>query len=302
MTSKLFTPTKEESTQFKSPSPLLSVWGWEIRRVFENPLNWAFTLASFLFFLAMMWFKHAWNMGTDTGSQFTLYGTSAIGLLYEFTVVLMFVFAFMLPFVVTEGIARDYKKRMHEVIMATSLSTPAYVWGRFLAVLSIAFGQALLMLLAGLVMGSILHLRNDAYPQPLLSNLIIVWALIVIPPMILITGIGFSLGTFWPRRTRLIMLGILIAWILLFTLGSILRLNPTGSSIVVSIIPQLMQKANASLASLPLDQRAAWVQQLQANLPDVGGWIIPQYGLAAAGILLVGITTAGFRRFRNELN
>ena len=94
----------------------------------------------------------------------------------------MLVFAFMLPFVVTEGVARDYKKRVHEMLMATPLPTSAYVWGRFLAVLTIVLGQAILMLLAALLMGSILHLRNAEYPQPTLTNLVTVWELIVIPP------------------------------------------------------------------------------------------------------------------------
>ena len=41
----------------------------------------------------------------------------------------MFVFALMLPFVVTEGVAADYKRRVHELLMATPLPGWAYVWG-----------------------------------------------------------------------------------------------------------------------------------------------------------------------------
>ena len=302
MKSKPMVQEKAESASGNRPNPVFSVWGWEIRRVFAKPLNWGLGLASLLFFMAMMWFKHAWLLGTDTGISFTLYGTSAVGLLYEFTVVLMLVFAFMLPFVVTEGVAGDYKKRFHEVLMTTSIPTPAYIWGRFLAVLSIVLGQAFLMLPAALIIGSILHQRNAAYPQPAVNNLLAVWGLIVIPATILIAGVGFSLGTLWPRRTRMIMLGILIAWVLFYTVGSVLRINPAGTGIVGSLIPLLIRSANTSLASIPTDQQAAWIQKIQATLPDFQSWALSQSGLAFAGILCVVAATAGFRRFRNELD
>jgi hypothetical protein len=126
--------------------------------------------------------------------------------------------------------------------------------------------------------------------------------LIVIPATILITGIGFSLGTLWPRRTRLIMLGILIGWILFFTVGDVLRINPTGTGILGTIVPQLIRTANTNLASIPADQRAEWVQQLQATLPDLRAWVLPQAGLAIASFLLVAVSAGRFKRFRNELD
>jgi hypothetical protein len=179
----------------------------------------------------------------------------------------------------------------------------ADVWGRFLAVLTLALGQAVLMLLAALAMGSILHLRNAIYPQPALSNLVTVWGLVVIPPTILISGLGFSLGTLWPRRSRMIELGILIGWILFYTVGDVVKIiNPTGVSIVGGLIPQIIQSANSNLASLPADQKAAWVQQIQAHLPDLRAWLLPQYSLAFAGILCVLAAAAGFRRFCKELD
>lgn len=301
MKSKTLISTRDNSSLGNRPLPLLSVWGWEIRRVFAKRLNWGFGLASFLFFLAMMWFKHAWEMGTETSFSFILYGTSAMGMLYEFTVVLMLVFAFILPFVVTEGVAGDYKKRTHEVLMATPLSTSAYVWGRFLAVLTIGLGQAVLMLLAAFLMGLFLHMRNAVYPQPILGNLVNAWGLIVIPPTILIGGVGFGLGTLWPRRTRMIMLGIVVAWVLFYTIGETLRINPTSINIMYNLIPQFIQTVETNIATIPASQRIAWVGQMQAILPDLGAWVLPQYSLASVGVLLVLVAAIGFRRFRNEL-
>jgi len=218
-------------------------------------------------------------------------------------VVLMLVFAFMLPFVVTEGVAGDYRQRIHEVLMATSLPTPAYVWGRFLAALTLALGQAVLMLIAAWMMGTVLHLRNDLYPQPTWPNLITTWGLIVIPAAILIAGLGFSLGTLWPRRTRLIILGLLIAWLLFFTVGDYLNVNPTGIHILGAHIPHLVQAVNAQLASIPVDQQAAWLGQLQSVPPDVTDyWWLTQYAEAAVGVVCVVFAAAGFRRYRKELD
>jgi ABC-type transport system involved in multi-copper enzyme maturation permease subunit len=303
MNTKLSGQTGSKSFTTNQDHLLWQVWIWEIRRVFANPLNWLFGAGTFLFFMGMMWFKHAWSLGVEKGLPLlTLYGTSAVGLLYEFTVVLMFTFAIILPFVVTDGVARDYKKRMHEILMTTPITGTAYVWGRFLAVLSLALGQALLMLFASWIMGSILHLRNGVYPQPGWSNLLMVWVLIVLPPTILISGLGFGLGTLWPRRTRAIMVGILIAWILLFTVSNVIGINPTGASVVGNLIPQLVQNAQSAWATIPTDQRGAFVQQIQAKLPDLSSWFLPQYSLAAVGLLFAAAAAAGFRRFRNELD
>ncbi len=302
MKTKPFILSRADDLSANPPSPLFSVWGWELKRIFTKPLNWGFALGSFLFFGAMMWFKHAWTLGTESGTRFTLYGTSAFGLFYEFTVVLMLVFAFILPFVVTEGASRDYRQRIHEVLMATPLPGQAYVWGRFLATLTLAIGQAVLMVVAAWLMGTILHLRNGFYPQPTWPNLITAWGLVVIPATILIAGLGFSLGTLWPQRTRLIMLGLLIAWLLFFTVGDILSVNPTGVSILGTQISRLVQAANAQLASIPADQQAAWLERLQVASPDVSGWWLTQYAQAALGIICVVVAAAGFRRYRKEVD
>ena len=79
MKSKTFVLTEHGNNSGYRTFPLLSVWGWEIRRVFAKPLNWGYGLASFLLFMGMMWFKHAWELGAETGLPFTLYGTSALG-------------------------------------------------------------------------------------------------------------------------------------------------------------------------------------------------------------------------------
>ncbi len=288
--------------QPQPPNPLLSVWGWELRRVAANPLSWALALAAFLFFAGMVWFKHAWRLGTEEGFPFVIYGTTRAGMLFEFVNVLMFVFAFILPFVVTEGVARDLRLRTHEVLMTTPLPNWAYVGGRFLAVLSLSLGLASLLLIAYLGMGALLHAASAPYPMPGLKDSLAVWAVVVLPPTLLIAGVGFSLGTLWPHRARVIMLGLVMTWILLFVLGGVLRFNPTSNVMLVGFVPQLVQRVQAGLPTVPPDRQAAWIQQLQAELPDLTGWVLPHYGLACLGVLSVLGAAAGFRRFRAELD
>ena len=46
-------------------------------------------------------------------------------------------------------------------------------------------------------------------------------------------------------------------------------INPTGSRHCGQPDPAHHSAANASLASIPTDQQAAWIQHIQATLPDL---------------------------------
>jgi ABC-type transport system involved in multi-copper enzyme maturation permease subunit len=293
--------TSNETSPGAAPNPLLSVWAWELRRVAARPLSWILALAAFLFFMGMVQFKHAWSLGTESGVPFLIYGTSAVGVLYEFVNVLMFVFALMLPFLVTEGVAADHRRRIHEVLMTTSLPSWAYIWGRFLAVLTEGLGLAGLLLSAYLLMGLLLHQRNAIYPLPAFTDVLSVWLVLVVPALIIIAGLGFTLGTLWPRHSRVMMLALLILWMLLFTVGGILGVNPTGNMMVIRLAPDLIQRVQAQLSAVPADQRTQIVLQAEAHLPDLSSVILPQYGLAAVGAALVAVAAGAFRRFRQVL-
>jgi ABC-type transport system involved in multi-copper enzyme maturation permease subunit len=277
------------------------VWGWELRRVAARRLSWVLALAAFLFFAGMIQFKHAWSLGTEQGFAFAVYGTSAVGVLYEFVNVLMFVFALMLPFVVTEGVAADYKRRVHELLMAAPLPGWAYVWGRFLAAATLGLGMSVLMLLAYLLMAFVLHQRSALYPLPAPGEVLAVWLVLAVPATLLIAGLGFSLGTLWPRRARVMTLALLITWMLLFTLGNVLGVNPTGNVMVVALVPGLMSSVQTQIAGASPAQQALIIQQVQAVAPDLGRYLLAQYSLAALGLLLVAVTAAVFRRFQQLL-
>lgn len=295
----------------RSQNPLVNVWQWELRRIGSNRVNWALAGVTFLFLLGMMYWKHAWLMGGESSQTLVFYGTSSAGMLLEFVNVLLLVTALILPFLVTEGVARDQKQRIHEILMSTPLPSWAYVWGRFLAVVSMALGLAVLVLITQIGMGNLLHYQHPVYPAPVAVDVLTAWAVVIVPAFILITALGFTLGTLWPRRTMVIMLGMLIGWILLFTLGNILwenfgslfmYLNPTSNGVLGSVIPQILHQVPVGLHSLAPIQQALITQQVQAHLPDLFPFLLAHYGLAACGMILVALVAVGFQRFRNVLN
>jgi ABC-type transport system involved in multi-copper enzyme maturation permease subunit len=52
---------------------------------------------------------------------------------------LLWLLLMLVPIIVADAVVRDYKQRLHELIMTTAVPTWAYVWGRFLAGLCICF-------------------------------------------------------------------------------------------------------------------------------------------------------------------
>ena len=262
------------------PNPLLSVWTWELRRLACSRLSWALTGAALLFFCGMIWFKHAWVIPLCTDSsqvaRVTVFGTSPLGLRYEFVAVLLLVYALMVPFVVTEAVARDYKLRMHEVLMTTSVPNRAYVWGRFLAALCTSLGLALLLLVAEVVMAGWLHHTYPIYPAAAPNEILRLWAIVILPAAILLTGVGVALGALWPRHSGVIMLGMLITWVLLGVLVDILGQqlgfgqwliywNPSSAGVVRDRAVRLPPGGPGSANGVPAEQLARVVLGLQAQ-------------------------------------
>jgi hypothetical protein len=212
---------------------------------------------------------------------------------------------------VTDGIARDQKERLHEVLMATRVPTAAYVWGRFLAMLTASVGLAVLVLLAFTSMGRLLARLHPDIPSPSLGNTLVVWAIVILPATILLTGVGFTLGTLWPRRSTTMMLGMLVVWVMLYAFGSLLfglpghfyvYLDPTSTGILGTVYPVLLQNLQSALANVPVNQRSAVVLEIQKTLPDLSAWLIPHIGLALLGIAVVEVAAASFKRFRDVLS
>jgi ABC-type transport system involved in multi-copper enzyme maturation permease subunit len=305
-------PSVAASSFGAAPPALIQVWRWELRRWRANPFTWAAAGAIFLLFLAMVWFKHAWSLPAPGEKTYLIVvGTTGVGLILEAVNVLLLLLGLIVPFAVTDGVARDQKERLHEVLMASALPTSAYVWGRFLATACVGVSLAVLVLLADYGMGRWLATLHPEVPTPSLENNLIVWAIVILPATVFLTGVGFTLGTLWPHRSTVVRLGMLVGWLALFIFGNELfgvlnhayrYLDPTSTGILSIVYPAFLGAAGDALAKVPPEQQAAVVAALQVNRPDLTAWVLPHAALAAFGVALVSLAATGFKRFRNALS
>ena len=268
------------------------VAAWELRYFAAAPANWALTGAALFFFVALNAVRNTWG---------PVVGTSALGQLAELAYNLMLVFGVMLPFLVTDRVAHDYRQRTHELLMSSALSTRAYVWGRWLAGLAVAVGLALLMLLAQVLVNFGLRLADSAaYPAADLALTLKGWAVVALPAAISIGSLCFCLGTLWPRATALPKLGVCVAWVILaFDMDPTdltwrAYWNPTGAGLITLLADRFQQAAQAAVS-------AAGLLRLQQVAPSLRPWAGPFWALAALGLLLALVSAVGFRRFRECL-
>jgi hypothetical protein len=223
-----------------------------------------------------------------------------------------------LPFVATDGVARDLKRRTHELVMTGAIPTWAYVWGRYLSTLVLSVALAVVMLLALVAVAVARHLADPAsYLAPDLPGVVALWAAIVLPPTVLLCGLSFALGTLLPQRATLIKLGIMLSWFLAANItgrtaprcqscvaasGEAVRRaawDPTSLALASLQTPDsLLQRLSAHTQAL---SGAAFLRQLhllEQQPPDVSAWMLPHIFWALAGVAVVLLATPHFRRFR----
>jgi ABC-type transport system involved in multi-copper enzyme maturation permease subunit len=163
---------------------VLDVLAWELRRLRASRSSWAFAAAAFVFCVGLIALKHSWGrpvVDGVTGESIEILGTTSIGVLYLMISGVLTLFALCLPFVATDAVAHDYQQRVLELVMATPVSSAAYVWGRYLACLLVSFGLDVLLLVAVLLIGSVLHAGQPSYPLPDVGLVLGVWALAILP-------------------------------------------------------------------------------------------------------------------------
>jgi ABC-type transport system involved in multi-copper enzyme maturation permease subunit len=297
----------------RRPSPLVRVVNWELRRVLASRLFWVQALCFFALMLYWVWVGRESRFMTPTTPPVIVAGTSAWGLMF-FLPNGLGLLGLLMPFVTADGVARDLHRRTHELVMTTALPGWAYVWGRYVAGLTMGLGLAVVMLAAILGEGVFLHLTIPDYPVPDIGNVLILWGGLVVSATILLSSVSFALGTQFPRQSLLSKIGIVLAWFLgTFILPGEMGLtfvtkppawysawDPTSVATAFDGISQFtveFQNQTAHLTSAAQAQHL--VLSLENTMPDLAGWFTPHLLVAGLSLLLVMLAVFGFQRFRN---
>jgi ABC-type Na+ efflux pump permease subunit len=226
-----------------------------------------------------------------------------------------------LPFIAADGVARDLQRRTHELLMASAVPSRTYVWGRFLSSLLLSVGLAGVMLAALLSVTVMRHqLQPDVFVAPYVPGILALWALIVLPPTILLTGVSFLFGTLYPRRATLVKLAVMVGWFILaqvlgrtapqcqhcaYASGTVVAhaaWDPTSLALQNLQSPaSLSQQLASQTQSLSDAAFLAQVHALEQQLPDVSAWIVPHLAWMVSGCVLAAVAAFAFRRFREVI-
>lgn len=300
---------------------LWSVVAWEIRRLSASRVFWCQSLGLLGLLLLLTWALHApsqINGARAVGGQQAkdalnafVAGTSPGGLL-RILPTLLLVLVLMLPFVSADGVTRDVTRRTHELVATTSVPTWAYVWGRYLSALATSLGLALLLLLALIAVGEVLHLTIADYPAPVIGGTLLLWVGMVIPATVLVCSVGFALSTLAPRLSMLVKVVILVGWmvgalVIPLSMGDnpnpptwYVDWDPTSGITAVGLLgPYAVHLGPAITSEASLQQ---FVLSVENKLPTTAGWLIPHLLLTLPALALVLIASLGYRRRRDVLS
>lgn len=313
------TSTGQQTRAVQRPHPLLSVMAWEFRRFRASRLFWFQALGFFCFLLLMTWalkipmqFGRPAMSGHEALDGFVA-GTSAWGLLQTLPSASLVLLVLLLPFITADGVTRDFARRTHELLLTTSLPTWAYVWGRYLMGLLISLGLAVLLLVAILLMGGLLHLTVPAYPWPPTDAVLLLWAGMVVPATILVSSLGFAFGTLFPRLVTLVKMVILVGWIM----GAVViptglhgttppawyvNWDPTSAITALGMLPQYADNFNGLQGIENQVQLQQFLLPLENKMPSLSGWFAPHLLLAGFSLVLVLVAALAFKRSRDVLN
>jgi ABC-type transport system involved in multi-copper enzyme maturation permease subunit len=316
--------------------PLLAVLRWELRRTLISPATWI--LAAMLIVVSVVFLllsRQQENFGQSYPAPTGYVTHSVTGAIpwttpFGMAVLLPFpalFFGLFLPFATTDGAARDLRRRTHELLMTTPVPTWAYVWGRYLACALLCLGLAVLFLAGIVLTGLVQHgVQPDTYPALDLPATLAIWALIVLPPAILLSGLSFALGTLLPQRTNIVKVGIVFCW---FVGGNFLPAymldrasrSPGFSpdhlpawytaylawdpSFVgsgnVHVMGQFQGIISSIVRNYALSEQDVLQQvcQVELRMPDLSSFVAPHLVWAAVGLVCVVVAALIFRRFRN---
>jgi hypothetical protein len=297
---------------------LLAVFCWELRRGLASHANQFTAVGAFGICLLIVWGNAVvggiYQLPAPHGTlRFTIPYTSVWGLATTLPESPGIIFGLFFPFICTDGVARDLTRRTHELLMTTPLSSSAYIWGRYLASLLLSFCLACLFLVSIIVATVLLHVKHaDSYPPLVLPSVIAIWALIVLPPAVLLSGFSFALGTLLPRRSNLVKVGVLLSWLVGGESLEVFLLRPANPSWQAlwdptSIAPeillnrQLYKTLSTHAQDMGVQAFLRYVRAYQQTMPDLRSWVGPHLAWAALGVAAVVGVSLSFRRFRNTV-
>jgi ABC-type transport system involved in multi-copper enzyme maturation permease subunit len=306
--------------------PVGTVFGWELRRLAATRSTWIILAIAFaVSCLAEVLFRAATQyplmypggatrtFWIDWGSNYGLFNTlpQAPGMYL----------GLYLPFVATDGVARDLKRRTHELVMTTAIPSWAYVWGRYLSALLLSVALAVVMLLAIVAVAAVRYqAQPDIFLTPDLPGIVALWAAFVLPPTVLLCSVSFVLGTLLPRRSTLIKLTVMLSWFIIGNLAAhtaarcqdcavatgdaVWRAawDPTGLALSFLQTPDsLLKQLAAHTQSLSDAAFLEYLHALERQLPDMSAWIAPHMIWVLIGVALVALSTPFFQRFRKTI-
>ena len=312
------------------PYPLLTVLSWELRRMRASRATWGVAaLILGVCFLSLRvssqsldWFLECCPQRPDANLLSSW--TTPWGLACVLPGPLLLCGLFV-PFVATDGVAHDLKRRTHELLMSSPLPTWAYVSGRYLANILLCVGLAMLLLLAICVTAVAQHvLQPSIHPSLDLPGTVAIWAVIVLPPTIVLGSFSFALGTLLPRRSNLIKLGVLLVW---FATGVMLpqymqyllelqaprdkfalpwyvayvRWDPTSSTTELVLKGQFFHLLGPTLRDSTLSNRDFFqhVFPVVQQMPDLSFFVGAHLAWIGIGMAAGAGAALVFRRFRN---
>jgi len=136
----------------------------------------------------------------------------------------------------------------------------------------------------------------------------VLWSVMVLPAVLLLSGVSFALGTLLPRHANLVKTAVLIAWFLCASFMAFpheapaaeFAWDPTSTQMSAEIDSQYTQQWLADFhwdAAGPAPALAA--REVEQRMPDLWPWVGPHLGYACLGVAVALLATVCFRRFRN---
>ena len=302
--------------------PLLAVITWEVRRLRANRSTWLLALVFFALFLFTIWsdrgpstfLTHYASPTLSYGFSGNIPYVSPARLSYQLHRSALLLLLLALPFLCADGVARDLRRRTHELVMTTSIPTWAYVSGRYLIVLGLSLGLGVELLAAILVMGLALHLSvgGPEYTLPQVGPVFALWAALALPTIVLISSAAFTLGTWLPRYAALVKIGVMLGWFIWAMIFNAqvfwnripdwyINWDPSGAFLGgyydTSFAEQVSAAGTGPTRSQALLQSI--FDTVQYQLPHFWSWLIPHLVWAAFGLALAALAALTFKRFRN---